>query len=59
MSTKKVRSESPTKHRQKEVETPEKKLKKVNKFYLGSRERYIVFSCDFDSGNIECVKQLS
>jgi hypothetical protein len=22
------------------------------KFYLGSRERYILINCDFDSGNI-------
>lgn len=29
------------------------------KFYLGSRERYITISSDFDSGNIDVVRQIS
>ena len=58
MSNSKVHSESPTRQHH-PPSSPEKKHKKVNRFYLGSRERYIVFNTDFDSGNIECIKQLS
>lgn len=29
------------------------------KFYLGSKERYIIINSDFDSGNIDFVRQIS
>ena len=29
------------------------------KFFLGSRERYILINCDFESGNIELIRQIS
>ena len=32
---------------------------KTKQFYLGSREKFITISSDFDSGNIRVVKQLS
>jgi hypothetical protein len=32
---------------------------KMFKFYLGSRERYIIIRSDFDSGNINFIRQIS
>lgn len=32
---------------------------KQHRFYLGSNEKYIIISSDFDSGNIEIVRQIS
>ena len=37
------------------IEKPPKKYK----FYLGSKERYIIISSDFDSGNISLIRQIS
>ncbi len=37
------------------VEKPAKRYK----FYLGSRERFILINCDFDSGNIQLVRQIT
>ena len=46
------------KKHQQESEKIEKPPKKY-KFYLGSKERYIIISSDFDSGNISLVRQIS
>ena len=31
----------------------------THKFYLGSRERYIIIDCSFEAGNIQLVRQMS
>ena len=46
------------KKRTSDKEKPQKPAKRY-KFFLGSRERYILINCDFESGNIELVRQIS
>jgi len=38
---------------------PEDSPTNTYKFYLGSRERYLIISSNFESGNIQLVRQLS